>query len=219
MPAVKICPVCGTEFTSMKHKEQQCCSRKCSGLLRRNETAKRNTRICPVCEKEFVPNVSSQVTCSRACDAHTRKQIRLKTCAFCGKEFQFASGKEHQQYCSKSCAISANNKARGRNMTGKMTSEGFVGTNVQGYTTIRINGVRKTMHRHIMEQHLGRPLGSHEHIHHKNGDRSDNKLENLEVWSTLIRQQPPGIHAADYILNLFSTLNDEEKDRVRQSLL
>lgn len=36
-------------------------------------------------------------------------------------------------------------------------------------------------HRWVMEQVLGRQLDASEQVHHKNGDRADNRPENLEV--------------------------------------
>lgn len=42
-----------------------------------------------------------------------------------------------------------------------------------------INGVKKRIHRHIMEEHLGRLLEANEHVYHINGNSLDNRIENL----------------------------------------
>lgn len=44
-----------------------------------------------------------------------------------------------------------------------------------------INGVKKRLHRHVMEEHLGRNLELDEHVYHINGNSTDNRIENLIV--------------------------------------
>jgi hypothetical protein len=47
------------------------------------------------------------------------------------------------------------------------------------YTTGLNKG--RGVHRVLMEEKLGRKFHKTEHVHHKNGDKTDNRLENLEV--------------------------------------
>jgi hypothetical protein len=59
-----------------------------------------------------------------------------------------------------------------------------------------VNQKGMVQHRYIMEQHLGRPLLKEENVHHINGNRSDNRIENLELWNT---RQPKGQRIPDKI--------------------
>jgi hypothetical protein len=77
--------------------------------------------------------------------------------------------------------------------------EGYIDGN--GYRCI--NGEKE--HRIIMRSILDRNLYPDEHVHHKNGDRQDNRPENLELW--IVRRQPAGQRVADRVADAIEILD------------
>jgi hypothetical protein len=72
-----------------------------------------------------------------------------------------------------------------------------------GYRVFNTKYGQKLEHRLVMEKHLGRPLLPKETVHHLNGDRLDNRIENLELWSS---RHPKGQRIQDKIAFAYEIL-------------
>jgi hypothetical protein len=125
-----------------------------------------------------------------------RESARLDTCTFDGchkphKGNSLCSGHNYQM------------KKFGELQPLKYNNPGEWGewyVNGSGYVmrTKTKNKIRENQlqHRHVMEQKIGRQLLPGENVHHINGIRSDNRIENLELW---VSSQPSGQRVEDMV--------------------
>lgn len=150
-------------------------------------------RFCVKCglTKPSADFRSKGAWCGPCRDSYNEARARKIPCRQCGSRTgRSVTGASASELCHE-CRHAARRRARRPpRRTGRTwAKDGYLFAYVPGRGRI-------PAHRLVMELHLGRALLKSESVHHKNGDRADNRLTNLEMWS---RSQPAGQRVEDKV--------------------
>lgn len=177
-----ICQECGKTFLAYPSQKRRFCSQKCAITKNweKRPRAQLTEIICKNCGVHFFVNSSETRVkrgevhyCSLKCRDEGLKRGKMIKCKNCGKEFYST----RNDFCSKKCVYEYRKKTYDHH---KIYEE-------NGYLVRYEGGYNKKgnvkIHREVVEKAIGRRLRPDEVVHHTDGDRKNNKLENLQVLS------------------------------------
>jgi hypothetical protein len=189
------CAWCGTEIEKYPQQvEQNKSGRFFCSQEHRARAGKPHTvepKPCEWCGKEFVSydvKRGGGRFCTKSCYDEWQRRNRVeRVCEQCGKTFTRSASYETRQvarFCTRKCeAESRIKRALGRTHNGKpavLDSSGYVRVYEPDHPAA-YKGGWIAEHRLVAEHELGRRITADEHVHHINGDKTDNRPENLAV--------------------------------------
>lgn len=169
----RTCEVCGREFDTRADSPARTCSRRCGGILSAAGRTVYTVRNCEACGKPFKPRNDKTRACSRQCADKLRERRFETTCDYCGaplskpnKDLRYTN-----HFCGNECKMAWDAGHRKREAA----------PNWKGGIHPYVQEGKKLQHRIVAEQKIGRPLAPGEVVHHINGNKKDNRPENLDV--------------------------------------
>ena len=130
----------------------------------------------------------------KECEKNRQKEWRLKNPDLWQKQKDRNLIKYREKYSIELTRPRKINK-KGEGHTSSYGYHHYRGKEWEGHPCADKYG-RVLAHRLVLFESMGRKLNKYEHVHHKNGIRNDNRLENLEIWH---KGHPPGQRIEDKI--------------------
>jgi hypothetical protein len=110
--------------------------------------------------------------------------VKNEVCARCGTPLTPVQQRRGNSFCSRTCARLTDWDNTDGRRTRLETDNGVLIKRPDGKWVLE--------HRYLMELHLGRTLARSERIRWRNGDRTDNRIENLELRASRSTPHCPG---------------------------